>query len=230
MIRKLSSKNSLKYQKRWKNSEIQISKELRDIIHGYVMSDGYIRNGILTVDRAFKQKLFVEWLYLKLQPIRTQKAIQECSRLHPQTQTKSRSLRFWTQALLHGFHNMWYEAYVNSSGVTQFRKKLPKSLPCFFNSTFITLWYAGDGTKTLGSVGAKFEVTALTVEERLLLKNLFLKKFDISVQILTAGVSKKRKVQWILKISAQDYSKFRSLITKIDLIPKIFPYKLHKKV
>nr|AOC61468.1 putative LAGLIDADG homing endonuclease [Rhexinema sarcinoideum] len=230
MIRKSKAKSSFKYQKGWKNLEVKISKELRDIIHGYVMSDGYIRNGILTVDQAFKQKLFVEWLYFKFQPIRTQKAIQECSRVHPQTQKTSRSLRFWTQALLHGFHNMWYEPYVNSSGVTKFRKKLPKSLPCFFNSTFITLWYAGDGTKTRGFVGAKFEVTALTVEERLLLKDLFLKKYGISVQILTAGISKKGKVQWVLKISAQDYPKFRSLITQMDLIPKIFPYKLHKKV
>jgi hypothetical protein len=102
-------------------------------------------------------------------------------------------------------------------------------MSCFFNETFLSLWYAGDGTKILGSVGAKFEVTAFTVSERLKLKRLFFTKFGIKAQILLSGTSKTGKRQWALKISAADYPKFRDLITKSDLIPTVFPYKLHKK-
>lgn len=235
-------KNTLKdrqrIQKKWKKSKIRISKELRDIIHGYVMSDGFIRNGTLTVEQGQKQKRFVHWLYQKLESIRTPGPIQQVTRVHPQTKRLSYSLRFFTRALLQGFHHMWYKPCLNAkhipestleSGVTKYQKKLPQTLSCFFNETFITIWYAGDGTKIKGSLGAKFEVTSLTVEERLKLKDLFFKKFAISTRILKAGISRKGNSQWVLKIIAEDYPKFQALITKMDLIPTLFPYKLHKK-
>ena len=93
----------------------------------------------------------------------------------------------------------------------------------------MTVWFAGDGTKIIGSKGAKFEVTAFTVQERLKLKNLFFTKFGIRAQIISSGLSKSGRRQWALKIPAHDYEKFRNIITKMDLIPNLFPYKLHKK-
>ena len=212
-----------------KLKDIKIPKEVRDILHGYIMSDGYIRDGVLTVDQSKKQKLFVMWLYTKFQSIRTVSPIKKVVRTQPDNQTKTYSLRFFTRAILKGFHHMWYEPVIHDNKSLKYRKKLPKSIDCFFNENFISVWYAGDGTKILGSIGAKFEVTSFTIEERLRLKNLFLTKFGIKTQIISSGISKKGNRQWALKIGATEYPKFRALITKIDLIPTIFPYKLHKK-
>ena len=219
-----------KFKNKWKNSEIKISKELRDILHGYVMSDGYIKpNGILQVDHSIKQKKFVEWLYSKFKPLPTSSSPKEVIRIHPGTQTKTYSIRFFTKSLLNGFHYMWYRPFKDHKDTIKYKKKLPRNIQCFFNETFISVWFAGDGTKIIGSIGAKFEVTTFTVDERLKLKNLFLKKFNIRVQIIKSGKSKKGNTQWALKVPAQEYPKFRELITKNDLISTIFPYKLHKK-
>jgi len=38
-----------------RKNNILISREIRDIIHGYVMSDGYLRNGSLTVEQSTNQ-------------------------------------------------------------------------------------------------------------------------------------------------------------------------------
>lgn len=229
LLQKRNKKNQLRIKKKWEKSGIKITKELRDIIHGYLISDGYIRKGVLTIDQSQKQECFVLWLYEKFQPIRTSSPIKEVIRIHPKTQQKTRSLRFFTQAILNGFHNMWYKPLIDQKGVTTYQKRMPKSIDCLFNKTFISLWYAGDGIKILGSVGAKFEVTSFTIEERLKLKSLFFTKFGIQTQIILSGLSKKGNPQWALKIPAKDYPKFRDVITQIDLIPTVFPYKLHKK-
>ena len=229
LLRKKARKKQLKMKKMWENSGVKVSKSLRDIIHGYTMSDGFIRNGILTVDQNVKQKLFVLWLYEKFQHIRTSSPIKEVSRIHPKTKRTSQSLRFFTKAVLNGFHSMWYKPVINKEGVLNYKKKLPKNMSGFFNETFISVWYAADGTKILGSLGAKFEVTSFTIVERLKLKALFFSKFQIKTEIISSGVSKNGNPQWALKIPAKEYPKFRNLITKLDLIPTLFPYKLHKK-
>jgi hypothetical protein len=219
-----------KIKQKWKKSEIKISKELRDIIHGYVISDGYVtKNGILYIEQSKKQEKFVLWLYKKLELIKSPSGIKEYVRIHPKTKNKSYSLRFFTKSLLDGFHNMWYLPYIDKKGFTRYKKKLPHNIHCFFDEIFISIWYAGDGTKIIGSKGAKFEVTTFTVEERIKLKNLFFNKFNIKALIIKSGISKKGNIQWALKIPASEYSKFRDLITQIDLIPTLFPYKLDKK-
>lgn len=225
-----NKKQFLKMRNKWKKSNIRISKRLRDIIHGYIMSDGYVRNGILTIDQGEKQKHFVNWLYDELELIRTLSPISEVERINPKTKKLSRSYRFNTRAFLQGFQHLWYESLVDKNGVTQYRKRLPKSIDCFFNETFLSLWFAGDGTKVVDSVGAKFEVTAFTTDERLRLKNLFFKRFGIQTSIVSSGLSLKGTSQWALKIPASEYQKFRKLITKETLIPQLFPYKLHKKI
>lgn len=220
----------MKNKKHLKDNNVKISKELRDIIHGYIMSDGYVNNsGILTVDQSKQQEKFVEWLYEKLKDVRTDSPIQKVSRTHSKTQKQSYSLRFSTKNLLVGFHKMWYKPYINEKGVTVFKKSLPKRIDGFFNSTFLTLWFAGDGTKIKGSIGAKFEVTALTSDERKTLQKLFKRKFNIEVKINKAGISRANNQQWSLNINSSEYQKFRSLITKMDLIERYFPQKLHPK-
>lgn len=219
-----------KFVKTLKDNNVKISKELRDIIHGYIMSDGYVKNsGILTVDQSLQQEKFVEWLYEKLKDLRTDSSIQKVSRINSRTQKKSYSLRFSTKSLLVGFHRMWYKPYINEKGVTVFKKSLPKRIDGFFNSTFLALWFAGDGTK-IGSIGAKFNVTAFTSDERETLKKLFKQKFNIKVKINKAGISKAKNQQWTLNINASEYQRFRSLITEMDLIERYFPQKLHPKV
>ena len=227
--------NQLKIKKKWTQSNIKISRTLRDIIHGYIMSDGYVnKNGALQVDQSNKQEKFVEWLYYELKSLRTNTPINSKTRIYKPSQdkalgsqTRTYSKFFQTRALLKGFRHMWYKSYTDQQGKIKYRKVLPKSLPCFFNTTFITLWFAGDGTKMHNQRGAKFEVTSFTPQERKKLQLLFKTKFDLSVQINRAGVTKNGTQQWTLSINAAEYDKFRDLITKMDLIPTLFPYKLH---
>lgn len=215
-----------KIRDKWKN--IQISKELRDIIHGYIMSDGYVRSdGSMQVEQNLNQEKFVEWLYQRFEIIRTDSEIKLVTRTDKRNNKVTRSKRFFTRNLLTGFHQMWYDSYVTKEGETRYKKRLPKSMKGFFNSTFITIWFAGDGTKMLNQRGAKFEVTAFTAEERQELKRLFKEKFGINAVINRAGQSKTGNTQWSLCINSPEYDKFRTLITQMDLIPNLFPYKLH---
>lgn len=211
---------------KWEN--IKISKELRDIIHGYIMSDGYVRSdGSLQVEQSINQEKFVEWLYQRLEIIRTDSPIKVVTRIDKRNNKETRSKRFFTKSLLTGFHKMWYQSYLTEEGKTYYKKRLPKNMKGFFNHTFITLWFAGDGTKMLDQRGAKFEVTAFTTEERQELKHLFKTKFGINAVINRAGQSKTGNTQWSLSINSPEYDKFRTLITQIDLIPTLFPHKLH---
>lgn len=224
-----------------KKKKIKINRQLRDIIHGYIMSDGYVKpNGILTVDQSLKQEKFVMWLYEKFKPIRTDSPIRTVIRRDKLLNLGGRvaltkSSRFNTRSVLHGFYAMWYKEDPNQCREAlnlallprKTKKCLPKGIDCFFSPEFISLWFAGDGTKTLGSKGAKFEVTAFSPCEREKLKTLFKIKYNINASINRAGTTKKGTEQWTINIGSNDYAKFRTLITKIDLIPKLFPNKLH---
>ena len=204
-------------------SYIRISRELRDIIHGYIMSDGQVTpSGSVRIDQSIKQHLFVEWLYEKLQILRTNTPIRNRIYINKRSGKKSYSMQFQTRSICKGFRNIWYKPLAK-------QKSLPSSIGCFFSIPFVTLWFAGDGTKMIGQRGAKFEVTCFTPEERLKLKQLFKTKFNINAKILRAGKSKTGSYQWTLSICALEYDKFRTLITQMDLIPRIFPYKLCKK-
>lgn len=219
----------MKIQNKWKKLNMKISQELRDIIHGYIMSDGYLKkNGILTIEQGKKQKSFVCWLYKKFEILRSEKKIRLRTRLDKRTNRETYSYIFNTRALLKGFHHIWYKP-VKKGGRVLFQKRLPKNISCFFSISFITLWFAGDGTKMIGQKGAKFEVTSLTNEERQKLQQLFQQKYNISTKILRAGQSQKGTIQWTLSIPAPEYDKFRILINQMDLIPNLFPYKLCKK-
>lgn len=223
------SKEQLKIQQKWSKANVKISKELRDIIHGYIFSDGYVTPaGSLQVDQSKEQEKFVMWLYDKLALIRTNTPISDVTRTDKRSGKKTYSKRFYTKTLLKGFRFMWYKPTIDKEGNTKYMKQLPKSIACFFNSICISLWFAGDGTKRTDCRGANIEVTAFTPQERHTLKELFKQKFNISVSINRAGVSKSGTEQWNLVINASDYDIFRHLITQMDLIPKLFPYKLHK--
>ena len=232
----LNKQKVRKCQKKWKG--IKIDKELRDIIHGYIASDGFVReDGTMTIDNSEKQEKFVQWLYQKLKNLRTESPIKTVPRKDKRTGKTTISKRFNTRSLLKGFHKMWYRCHpdarstsgiINAEGKKEYKKCLPKKMEGFFSSTFLAVWFAGDGTKMDDSRGAKYEVTSFTVDERRELQRLFKKKFDIDAVINRSGVSSNGKEQWALCINAPDYNKFRALITKIDLIPTIFPYKLHK--
>lgn len=212
---------------------LKISRFLRDVIHGYIMSDGYIKEtGNLTIDQSTKQDCFVTWMYKKLAHIRTDSppaspSLQE-KRVHSVTGSPSRSKRFNTKSVLHGFHYMWYDPNPVTATKPFYIKVLPKSISCFFSPTFIAVWFAGDGTKILGSKGAKFEVTSFTKDERGLLKQLFMDKYNISTSINRAGISQSGTEQWTLNVNAPDYETFKALLTQeTDLIQKCFAYKLH---
>jgi hypothetical protein len=218
-----------------KKENISISIDLNHIINGYVMGDGYLKpQGTLTVDQGEKQLKFVEWLYEKLKvicvPLLPSSDGKENGMIKPVIRERNgritKSYRFNTKAVLKDYYSNWYRP-VNSSSVI--KKQLPTNIADMFSPLFITVWFACDGTKIIGSRGAKFEVTSLSAAEREVLKKLFQSKYDISVNIIRSGQSSTGKDQWDLVINSGEYDKFRNLITQIDLIQNLFPYKLHKK-
>lgn len=224
------SQEQLKIREKWAKANVKISKELRDIIHGYIFSDGYVtETGSLQVDQSKEQEKFLLWLYNKLEPIRTNSPISDVTRTDKRSGKHTYSKRFYTNTLLKGFRFMWYKPILDKEGQVKYRKCLPKSIACFFNSVCISLWFAGDGTKRTDCRGANIEVTAFSTEERQTLKKLFKHKFDISVTIIRAGVTKSGTEQWNLAINAIEYDKLRYLLTQMDLIPTLFTYKLHKQ-
>ncbi len=232
-------------QKKNKYLGIKITKEMRDIIQGYIASDGNVsKTGILTIDQSIKQQKFVYWLYKHLSPICKQNEneldpanlgdiIKLVKRTDKRNGNVTYSKRFFTRSLCKGFYHMWYQSEMqvdtNGNSFISLKKKLPFNMSGFFSPTFLAVWFAGDGTKIVGSLGAKFEVTAFSPKERLKLKNLFWQKYQIDAKINRAGISRKGNPLWTLNINASDYPKFRTLITQIDLIETIFPHKLHPK-
>ena len=209
---------------------MKITRSLRDTLHGYIMSDGYVKKGTLTVEQGHKQIRFVYWLYNKFIAIRTQSSVKcvTLTRIGRNGTIKTQSYRFFTRAVLHGFHYMWYQP-VLKKGKRVYKKKLPTRCEGFFSPTFLAIWYAGNGTKVIGSLGVKFEVTCFSVVERLCLKKLFKKKYNISAVIIKSGLSKKKNTLWALKIGAKDYWKFHELVAQHPVILHYFSYKLHKK-
>nr|AYC65758.1 hypothetical protein [Udotea sp. TZ0819] len=185
-----------KKQKKWKKLNIRISRELRDILYGYIMSNDLMNQN------TKQKRLFVKWLYEKFKiPLKN------------------------TRDICKSFRRMWYKTRGNiDRNRNRKRKSLPSTIACFFTIPFVTLWFAGNGTKITGQRGIKFEVTYWTPQERLLLKQLFKSQFNINGKILRAEISK-----WIFVIGGKEYSKFRTLITQMDLIPRFFPHKLYKK-
>lgn len=221
------SKRQKRLNNKWVGRPKAISRELRDLIHGYIMSDGYVNpSGYLQVDLGEKQANFVQWLYDQLESLRTNNPPRKVERFNKQRGGTTHSLRFTTRNILQGFYAMWYEKVRQPNGTLKYRKKLPKSLMCFFSPTCITLWYAGDGTKEGDSRAMKIEVTAFSVEERLRLQQLFKVKYNITTSINRAGTSKTGTEQWVIRIPADEAFKFRDIITKMDLIPNLFPDKL----
>ena len=74
------------------------------------MSDGYLREGCLTVDQHAEQLKFVEWLYSKLEHLTTRKGIKTVERFDKRTKNTTYSKRFFTRRLLKGFNQIWYKA------------------------------------------------------------------------------------------------------------------------
>lgn len=211
-------------------NRINFTTEIDHIIHGYVMSDGYLKpNGTLQVHHSVKQTKFVNWLYNKLEVLRTSAPISDVSRLDPRNGILYKSKRFNTKSLLKEYHKIWYISFIDANGNVRYKKVLPYNLDSFFSPTFISLWFAGAGTKIIGSRGAKFEVTCWSFEERIRLKELFQNKYNLKVSLNRAGVTKIGTQQWALCINSPEYDQFRDLITQIDLIENLFPEKLHSK-
>jgi hypothetical protein len=222
-------KNILKTFNSTNHVPLNLTDELRDIIHGYIMSDGHVtKYGSLYVEQSLKQEKFVLWLYEKLEPLRNKNPITEITHLDIRTNTKTYSKRFRTLSVLKEFRSLWYKPRLNDDGLIVFKKCLPVNISSFFSATFITLWYAGDGYKIPGHRGVKFEVTCFSIEERKILQSLFKEKYNIITSINRAGKSKAGTEQWALNIRACSYDTFHALITEIDLIPRLFPHKLHK--
>jgi len=209
-----------------RKNNVKISREIRDIIHGYVMSDGYLRNGSLTVEQSTDQLKLVEWMYSKLEHLTTGTGIKDVTRFDRRTNRHTYSKRFFTRRLLKGFNNMWYKVSHKRTGKPKYVKTLPKSINCFFSKTFISVWYAGDGTKIIGSRGAKIEATCFNDEQKLIIKQLFKTHYDIDIHINKAGFSSTGTQQWTFNINSEDYDKFHNIVTEIDLIPELYPDKL----
>ena len=134
-------------------------------------------------------------MYEVLRDYRTDLPIRKLDRLDARTNKVHTSCRFNTKNTLKEYRALWYKSYVDESGKIIHRKTLPESIESLFGPFFITLWFAGDGTKILSHKGAKFEVTSFAALERLRLKELFKVMYDIDTSINRAGVTKKGVIQ-----------------------------------
>lgn len=197
-----------------------IDKQFDQIVNGYIMGDGYLSSyGNLTVDHSTDQENFVLWMLEKLKAFCTPNRQPTLTPRHYKDRPTTWSLRFNTRNLFKAYHPIWYP---------EGEKRLPANIKSMFTPIFITIWYACNGTKQIGSLGAKFEVTSFTPEERLILKNLFITEYGITPEINRQGLSKTGTPQWALCINAPDYPKFHDLITReLDVIQTLFPNKLH---
>jgi hypothetical protein len=73
-------------------------------------------------------------------------------------------------------YSKWVSPHVVQPTINKGFKRIKKASnysECLFNETFISVWYAGDGTKILDSVGAKFGNFFFTVEEEIKSLKLF---------------------------------------------------------
>ena len=200
---------------------MEINNNTIQIINGYIMGDGYVSSsGNLTVDHGAEQRKFVEWLLVHFKPLCTPDR-----QISTVTRTRKgkvhTSYRFNTRSVLKEYRTKWY---------LENKKRLPTDIEQMFTPLFISVWFACDGTKVIGSRGAKFDVTAYSPEERQVLKQLFKKKYNIESVINRQGESVSEKPQWALVINANEYDAFRDLVTRdTDLIQSLFPNKLHPK-
>jgi hypothetical protein len=226
------SPEQLKTKKFWDKHPKLITREIRDIIHGYMLSDGSIEpGGALQVMQSLAQEKWVQWMYEELKTLRTStRAISHNTITDDRTGKETYSVRFNTRSFLKGFRSMWYVPDLirsTKTGQKNFRKVLPKSINAILCPNVLTLWYAGDGSKIRGSLGAKIEATAFTAEERLILQSVLLRKLQLDVKINKAGTSKSGTDQYTLNFNAATYLEFRKCTSKFDLIQRLFPYKLH---
>lgn len=207
--------------------DFPISAEQESIINGYIMADGYLNSrGALQVDQGKDQKKFVEWMFKKLRNLCTKDCVIAQTKVKKTGELKS--YRFTTRSVLKDYRKRWYQKLQTSpKTVFSYQKVLPPDIGQIFTKDFIAVWYAGDGTKIIGSLGAKFEVTAFTPNERQMLKKLFKEKFGIETVINQQGVSRKGTPQWAICINAAEYPKFHDLIADHELIKLLFTYKLH---
>lgn len=215
---------------------------LSSIINGYVMGDGYVfQEGSLQVDQGAKQRSFVDWMQGHLQPFlsevgsKAKKLDREYMERNPTS-----SYRFFTCNHLKNLHKAWYYEVEGINPRTGkeggYLKKLPDNIRELFNPVFITVWYACDGSRyPINTQGrrVKFALDSYsTAQDRETLKSLFLELYGIKSEINKNGFSKKRVQQWKLDINAESYETFHKLITEdcnLDLIPRLFPHKLHKR-
>jgi len=139
MKEKNKSKKKSIYMKK-KQSHIKITREMRDIIHGYLMSDGFVNKyGIITIEQSIEQTKFVQWLYESLAPICKQNkselndldlnnAIKLVTRIDKRSGKLTSSKRFWTRSVCKGFHHMWYKPETiqnpKNNGNVIFKKKI----------------------------------------------------------------------------------------------------------
>lgn len=191
----------------------------QQIINGYTMGDGFLSpDGSLTVDHGSDQEKFTYWMLEALRDLCT-----ENRKVSVPTRVRNgithKSYRFNTRNVLKEYRAIWYP---------EGKKRLPKTIETMFTPLFIAVWYACDGTRIQGSLGARFEVTAFTPEERKQLQELFSSRYNIKSVINRGGTSPAGKDLWSLCINAADYPKFHELVTRdTDLIETLFPQKLH---
>lgn len=212
----------------WKKHPKLITKEIRDIIHGYMLGDGTmtVRGGV-QVMQCLAQLKWVQWMYDRLRVLRSETPINANQKIvDPRTKKTTYSCRFTTlPGFTKGFRHMWYKPDPTQNG--KCLKSLPKSIKAIMNPTVLTLWYAGDGTKIIGSKGAKIEVTGFTIQERIDLKSTLEQKLGLEVKLNKAGTAGSGKEQYTLNFNADTYQEFRECTNKYDLIQTLFPDKLH---
>uniref|UniRef100_A0AB39A6B2 Homing endonuclease LAGLIDADG domain-containing protein n=1 Tax=Borodinellopsis insignis TaxID=3229915 RepID=A0AB39A6B2_9CHLO len=200
------------------------------MMYGYLASDGYVNKyGNIAIQQSVEKLKFVEWMHAKFKDYRTETTDQSISVAKETYSEKTFAKRFFTRCFFKGFRKTWYQPTGESDekGDPILKKRLPKNLAGVFSPYFIAMWFAGDGLKPLDHRGARFEVTDKTPAERIILKNLFKRIHNLDVKIVKNGTARNGTAMWALAVGSAEYSKFRKIVTCIDVVETCFPYKLH---
>lgn len=110
------------------------------------------------------------------------------------------------------------------------RKIIPENIvEILVDPLSLLVWYYDDGSKRLDCDGARIGTHSWTETENLLLQNCLLKVFNLKVDVVRAGLSKRDRLQYFtISFPAKSFREFRALMREnficnqtLDQIPSM---------
>jgi hypothetical protein len=199
--------------------ELELSTIQKDILIGYVLSDGCLyplpnsAKASLKIEHSLKQKEFVDWLYQNLKDfVRTPPG--ERSHLYSNSKGSFRKNSFYFNTrsfnVFYTFYNLFYKNK---------RKIIPDNIEELLTPLSLAVWFMGDGSvKSHECNGRIFNTHGYTELEVIKLVEILKRKFSLIASV------RRQKDGLQIYISAKSAIIFNDLIAKF-VLPSFY-YKL----